>query len=782
MTFSILGRIGAAMVAVAALAAAVASVPALMTTNDIISTTLQRQLDQAYEKMAAAIAAESSRAASMSAVVAALPPAREAFAAGDRDRLTALFADGFAALKSDWAVEQFQFHTPPATSFLRLHKPEKFGDDLSGFRATVVQANRGRQTVTGLESGVAGLGVRGVVPVPGPDGAHVGTVEVGTSFGPAFFQHFSDLTGLQVALHVRKADGAGFETFASTLTGASVFTQNDLMAALGGSPVMRRAVVSGVDVGVYAHAVTDFSGAPIAVAEIVMDATPYTEQLSAARTTTLLAGLAAVVLASVLGFLIARGIARPVGRMTAVMDAIGHRQFEVDIPAQDRRDEIGAMARALVTLRDRAREVAENEAAQGRRLAEVEAREAEVRRETEAHLVGVVDAAIQSNEAIIVLAHMMEDVAAASRQSQAMASAIEELVASVHEISRNSETAADGARDAEGAAGDGLSAAGHATSTMEQIFRAVSDAAANVTGLAEASAQIGTIIEEIEDIADQTNLLALNATIEAARAGDAGKGFAVVANEVKNLAGQTGRATEDIRARIENLRQEMTTIVTAMENGAAAVEKGRTAVHALGDRLQDIAGAVNGVNGKIAEIAAILSQQTMAASEVSRGTASIADLSRRNDEEIGEVLRAMDRASAVLNERVGEFAKVGTGLAIVQVAKNDHVVFKKRIIDALIGRGRWAPSEVPDHHACRLGKWYDGVQDPAIRDQAAFKRMEQPHARVHAAGVAALKAAQAGDRQAALKHVEEMNDASHAVLDLLDELAKALSAKAQGAA
>lgn len=149
--------------------------------------------------------------------------------------------------------------------------------------------------------------------------------------------------------------------------------------------------------------------------------------------------------------------------------------------------------------------------------------------------------------------------------------------------------------------------------------------------------------------------------------------------------------------------------------------------------MQSIAGSINGVNDKIGEIAAILSQQTAAATEVSQGTTSIAEVARRNDEEIREVLSAMDRAASVLNERVGEFAKVGSAMAIVQVAKNDHVVFKKKIVDAVIGRGSWAVEDVPDHHACRLGKWYDSVQDPAIREQDAFRRIEEPHSRVHAA-------------------------------------------------
>ena len=772
MKVSILGRIGFAMVVLSGLTAAAVSVPSLMTSDELISQSLQRQLDQGYQKMMAGIEAEALRAVSMGALVAGLPPVQKAMAAGDRDSLADLFLPGYPSLRDEWDVRQFQFHTAPATSFLRVHKPEKFGDDLSGFRQTVVDANRDNSAVTGLEKGVAGLGVRGVVPVR-DGGRPVGTVEFGTSFGPAFFERFTQTTGLHVALHT-VGQGQGFDTFASTIDGGGVLSQADLAAVLKGEPVLRRLEAGTRSVGAYGHAVHDFSGAPIGVAEIVMDTTAYTTQLADARQRTILTALGAVIVATILGLFIARSIAGPVRRMTKAMGEIVEGRYEVTIPAQSRQDEIGDMARALESLRQHAGAVAESEASQADRLAALGVREESVKRDTEEHLAGVVEAAIQSNEAMIVLAHVMEEISGSARQSQAMASAVEELVASVREIAGNSDTAADGAREAGNAANNGLSASGHAVTTMENIFGAVSEAAETVNGLARASEQIGAIVQEIEDIADQTNLLALNATIEAARAGDAGKGFAVVAGEVKTLASQTSRATDDIRSRITGLRTEMEAIVKAMESGAKAVDEGRGAVNDLGERLHSIAGSVNGVNGKIGEIAAILSQQTAAASEVSQGTTAIAENARRNDEEIGQVLAAMDRAASVLNDRVGEFAKIGSALAIVQVAKNDHVVFKKKIVDAVIGRAAWAAKDVPDHHGCRLGKWYDTVTNPLIRDQDAFRRIEAPHARVHAAGIAALKAAAQNDRDKAIRHIEEMNNASHEVLDLLNVLADGL--------
>ena len=99
-----------------------------------------------------------------------------------------------------------------------------------------------------------------------------------------------------------------------------------------------------------------------------------------------------------------------------------------------------------------------------------------------------------------------------------------------------------------------------------------------VDALARASQRIGEIVAQIEAIAKQTNLLALNATIEAARAGEAGKGFAVVATEVKNLANQTARATDDIRGRIATLKSDMDAIVATMRAGAETVGAGQEAV------------------------------------------------------------------------------------------------------------------------------------------------------------------------------------------------------------
>jgi HAMP domain-containing protein len=120
----------------------------------------------------------------MATLVAGMPTTAQVFARGDRQRLITEFSGGFQVLKKEFGIAQFQFHRPPATSFLRLHQLEKYGDDLTTIRHTVVYANKNRIPARGLEVGRGGLGLRGVVPVFS-QGSHIGTVEFGGDLAPA---------------------------------------------------------------------------------------------------------------------------------------------------------------------------------------------------------------------------------------------------------------------------------------------------------------------------------------------------------------------------------------------------------------------------------------------------------------------------------------------------------------------------------------------------------------------------------------------------------------------
>ena len=386
-----------------------------------------------------------------------------------------------------------------------------------------------------------------------------------------------------------------------------------------------------------------------------------------------------------------------------------------------------------------------------------------------------------ANVSTIQLAHLTRNTQLVNNSSQAISAAAAELVASVEEISRSSESASRDAGETDASVSFGRAAVEDVSAAIANIAEAVHETAANVDELAKASDQIGQILTAIEGIAGQTNLLALNATIEAARAGDAGRGFAVVATEVKNLAGQTARSTEDITRRIAALRAGMSGILTTMERSTAAVGEGRTAIARAAETMETIAGQVGNVAHKMSSISSILGQQKDASTEIAQSVMKVADIAETNE----GVLLSMSEKLQHNNDRFSELAKswfkADSDRSLCEMAKIDHIFFKKRVVDAVIGRGQWRVDEVPDHHGCRLGKWYDGLTKAEYRALPAYGRLVEPHQRVHAHGRAALAAQAAGRTDVAFAEMDLLNEASLEVLDLLDELGQGIAAIELGA-
>jgi methyl-accepting chemotaxis protein len=231
-----------------------------------------------------------------------------------------------------------------------------------------------------------------------------------------------------------------------------------------------------------------------------------------------------------------------------------------------------------------------------------------------------------------------------SERSAGVASAAEEMGVNVRTVSQSTEQLS--AAEAEIAR-----SVNESTSGAAEAAEAVDDAVKTVEGLERAAAEIGEVVQLITDIAEQTNLLALNATIEAARAGDAGKGFAVVANEVKQLANQTARATEDIRNKVGDIQ-------TATRGAVTSISGVRTTIQSLRELSTTVAAAVEEQSASTHEISLNIQQAAAAAEDVTVNISGVADQARMADQrthDIGSAAKALSQDAAKLEEEVEGF-------------------------------------------------------------------------------------------------------------------------------
>jgi methyl-accepting chemotaxis protein len=577
---------------------------------------------------AASIESDARRALTLADSLAVNTAIQHAFAARDRDALARMLVPGFKELQDGYGVKQLQFHVAPATSFLRVHRPEKFGDDLSSFRFTVVEVNKDGKPLFGLEYGVEGLGIRGVVPVFDA-GKQIGSVEIGQSFGKPFFDAFSKATGAEVAFFL-KTD-KGFETFASTFGETPVFTAEQLLSALQTpSPILT--MTSGqLDYAVQLTPVLDFGGKAIGVSVIALDRTSFATSLAAARNWSMLVGLAVLAVALGAALLMSRSVSRPIHAMTTAMGLLKDGNTAITIPGQGRGDEIGRMAEAVEVFRRSTIEAeqlrTDQEALKQKGEADRRAAVARLADEFEQSAGGVVEAVAKAAADMELAARTMSTtVEKTNRQSSAVTAASTEASSNVQTVATATEELSASINEI----GQQTTESGR---TMSLAVEEVERVNGLVDGLADAAQTIGEVVKLINDVANQTNLLALNATIEAARAGEAGKGFAVVASEVKTLAGQTAKATEEIRSQTDAIQEATAKVVSAIRGIGSTIKQ-------IDEISSSIAAAVQEQGSVTKEITGNLALAARATGDVSRNISGVTDSSAEAGVAAEQVLSA----------------------------------------------------------------------------------------------------------------------------------------------
>lgn len=403
-----------------------------------------------------------------------------------------------------------------------------------------------------------------------------------------------------------------------------------------------------------------------------------------------------------------------------------------------------------------------------------------IRKKNMAILQTIVNIWVEQTAPLLSIGLMIRDMRDLQRRSQAMASASEEMAASVREVAHTTDLVSQDASAVRHELAGSVQSVNEAFQTMDGITTAFNSIEEKVHVLEKASEQIAQILKTIEKIASQTNLLALNATIEAARAGEAGKGFAVVASEVKNLAKQTAGATEDIRGRIALLQQGMTDMLSSMNDGSAHVAQGTNVIKVVGDNIHTVGERIEDVVQKMVEVSSTVQEQSAVTADVAQNIASIAKMADTTLSGIDGLTTSIENASKIVQTELGQIVKNPDAAMLVLVTKADHASFKKRVIDTIIGHGTTKSTDLPDNHHCRLGVWYDSFKGEEIRSLPEFKKLDDPHHRVHAHGRASLANYENDDFAGALVEARKMDEASHEVIEILDALYRKIDVKQQG--
>ncbi|MGV3549093.1 methyl-accepting chemotaxis protein [Rhizobium sp.] len=664
------------------------------------------------------------RAASGLALAIAGEPDMAALITGDkRDEIIGRYAGSIESMKAESGLQMMSFANANAIVVARAHTPDKFGDDMSTRRKTVLGAIKSGKLVAGTEPGRTSVSMFASAPVM-QDGKVVGVVDVGTPLENSYFAPLAKQLGAQVAVHVFK-EGA-FEKQASTYPGDAVLTPEQLKAAYDGNPVRIQIKADGRDYAVEAQPLLNFSGDKMGVIEIASDVTDIVAASATALWTMIVASVV-VSLLTLVGFLLfARSIAGVIRGIAVTMGRLASGDLGAEVIGQNRKDEIGAMARAVDVFKGAANENRrlEREAEESRRQQEAErnrlsnlenAKAEDLRTFVHAVEQGFeglaagdltvrLDQAVapefepirsKFNQSIAALEDVLASVVGSvgtiraglaeistasndlAKRTEQQAASLEETVAALSQVTGAVNDSAAGASRAQGVA----------TAAQEKASRGgkiVADAVDAMAAIQQSSTQINTIIGVIEDIAFQTNLLALNAGVEAARAGEAGRGFAVVASEVRGLAQRSADAAKEIKV-----------LISA---SAAQVNKGVELVSASGESLTEIVAEVGQMGLFVNTVTASTSEQAVSLREISTSADHMDKATQQNAamvEETTAATQSLSRETETLADMVARFRIRGGSQSAVIRTQASALRATAAAMAAPVAAPRPAPRAIP---------------------------------------------------------------------------------------
>lgn len=365
-------------------------------------------------------------------------------------------------------------------------------------------------------------------------------------------------------------------------------------------------------------------------------------------------------------------------------------------------------------------------------------------------------------------------------ESFSVTAATEEMSASIHEVANHAVRVAEGTDQAVQSADQSKEVIDDALDDIGQIGHVYHQVIEQVNQLDREIGQTQAVVKIIRDIADQTNLLALNASIEAARAGEQGKGFSVVASEVRKLAEHTKEEITRITSNMDSLSKVSTQVVQQIKQTGDLVEKTVTGAQHAREVITQIVSMMKEMSNSTSHIAAMTEEQSAVVTEITDRNSIIHDHSSSTQKVAEETARIIYDLSIKMDEYRNSFFGINVKLNsndLVRVAKTDHLLWKWKIYNMLLGISKIDSNQVTSHESCRLGKWYYGDLPLFVKNSEAYKELEEPHKEVHSYAKMAVEHYEKGNLLGAEQSLELLEQASDKVILLLSKLEAHLSKK-----
>lgn len=723
----------------------------------------------------------------------------------DREALLKALGNYYKSIKAD--IQQFQFHTPDAKTILRLHQPEKYGDDLSKFRRTVVKANQEKHPVIGFEVGVGGFGLRVVYPVF-YNGTHVGSVEFGAN-PDAILSKIQKQFGIEYAVAIKdevfkfagrkdsdkdvKKDGIVYYSFQgdrikdaiNLFSGEKLYKIGDRKYYLSTIPLV------------------DFAGQNIGHILVAKD---YTDAINKNnfliyKATIILSLLALAVLVSLI--ITINRVMRPIKDFVSIAKdlAQGDGDFSKRIPQKvpDFSAMTGVVDDSLVQkVKDRPCWVTIGDYAEERicpLLSNGQVRSCEECKVfnsqctdeicqmstwfnifieiTERSFIkvmrkvtGLVENAPVMWQSVYNLTDRNEK---NSQMAMQTATAGEEMSSTIAEISNGVDEMRNKSNETQHLAIEGSSLVAESTTYSDDVQNAFNNLKNNIDELITNANKIGAVVGVINDISEQTNLLALNAAIEAARAGEHGRGFAVVADEVRKLAEKTQKSTKEIEHMIREMQFKVKNVGKDVEESSGSVQKQYEIAQKTQEGFNVILSSIDELNQTINSIATALEEQTKATAEIAQSMTNISEStssSMENMKDLTSKIQAILAEASSVTGMLNSYKYSAKGIAFVK-AKLAHLEFMNKLYDAIVFR---KPYDVVDHRHCNFGVFYysDGIKE--FGSDFDFKALEPYHVKVHDLGKKAMEFIKSGRFDNAINTVKEMEEPLAVLKKHLDNL------------